>query len=130
MIDDDRRGFAHRATKKLVGIIIGVLFFIPLVIFLFGEAVLHLWNWLMPTIFHLGAITFWQAVGLMILGWLLFGGLRGLSGPRRCAARRGDWGPMRGRWEERWERRWQQMSPEERERFREWARTRVGQAGA
>lgn len=67
----------------------------------FGSAVLYLWNWLMPAIFGLPAITFWQALGLMGLSWLLFGGLRGFGGPR------GPWGGHL-----------RHMSPEERERFR------------
>jgi Ca2+/H+ antiporter, TMEM165/GDT1 family len=114
----DRGNFAQRATKKIVGIIIGVLIFMPLVIFLFGEIVLHLWNWLMPTLFHLSALrNFWQALGLMVLSWILFGGLRGLSGRgRRC----------RGHWRGRMRERWEEMTPEERERFREWVRTRSG----
>jgi hypothetical protein len=41
--------------------------------FLFGAVVMWLWNWLMPVIFNLGVITYWQAVGLAILGRLLFG---------------------------------------------------------
>ena len=32
-----------------------------------------LWNWLMPTLFGLPSITFWQALGLCVLGWLLVG---------------------------------------------------------
>ena len=47
----------------------------------FGNAVLYLWNWLMPAIFGLRAITYWQAVGLMGLSWILFGGLRGFGKP-------------------------------------------------
>lgn len=47
----------------------------------FGNAVLYLWNWLMPSIFGLKAITYWQAVGLMGLSWILFGGLRGFGRP-------------------------------------------------
>ena len=31
-----------------------------------------LWNWLMPAIFGLPVITFWQAVGLLVLSHLLF----------------------------------------------------------
>lgn len=34
----------------------------------------YLWNWLMPAIFGLQNITFWQALGLNILAWLLFHG--------------------------------------------------------
>ena len=43
--------------------------------FLFGYFVMLLWNWLMPGIFGIGLITFWQAVGLVILGRMLLGGL-------------------------------------------------------
>ena len=39
-----------------------------------GLPVMWLWNWLMPVIFHLGMITYWQAVGLAILARLLVGG--------------------------------------------------------
>jgi hypothetical protein len=38
----------------------------------FGFPVMWLWNWLMPSIFGLRAITFWQAVGLLILSHVLF----------------------------------------------------------
>lgn len=34
--------------------------------------VMLLWNWLMPAIFGLKAISFWQALGLSILCGLLF----------------------------------------------------------
>jgi hypothetical protein len=71
----------------------------------FGQAVLQLWNWLMPAIFGVPAITFWQAVGLMALCWILFGGLRGGRTFQRG-------------WRHSWEGRWQRMTPEERERFR------------
>ena len=43
--------------------------------FLFGYFVMLLWNWLMPDIFGLGLITFWQAFGLVVLGRMLIGGL-------------------------------------------------------
>ncbi|MFH1513306.1 MAG: hypothetical protein ABIG45_08150 [Bacillota bacterium] len=41
---------------------------------LFGWIVVWLWNWLMPLIFGLPTITFWQGVGLFILAKILFGG--------------------------------------------------------
>jgi len=44
----------------------------------FGEAVQQLWNLLLPDIFGLPSIGFWQAVGLLALSWLLFGGWHGL----------------------------------------------------
>ncbi len=74
---------------------------IPLFIFVGGEVVMHLWNWLLPPLFGWRLITFWQALGLLVLCRVLFGGLgRGPRGPR---------GPFRG---------CRKMSPEEREKFR------------
>jgi len=43
---------------------------------LFGYFVMLLWNWLMPTIFGLTTITFWQAVGIIILARLVFGSIK------------------------------------------------------
>ena len=43
----------------------------------FGWLVMILWNWLMPAIFHLGAIAYWQAFGIVILAKLIFGGMGG-----------------------------------------------------
>ena len=80
----------------------------------FGFVVTHLWNYLMPGLFGLRTITFWQAVGLMVLGRLLFGGFR---------PGRGGFG-----WRGEMMRRWEQMTPEEREKFREGWRDRCGQA--
>jgi uncharacterized membrane protein len=80
--------------------------------FIGGEVVLRLWNWLMPPLFGWHQVTFWQALGLLVLCRILFGGL-GLNGRGRNG--------MRRRMAERWER----MTPEERERFRE-GRERCG----
>jgi hypothetical protein len=35
--------------------------------------VMSLWNWLMPSLFGLGVITFWQALGLLVFSRILFG---------------------------------------------------------
>lgn len=43
--------------------------------FLFGFVIKGLWNALMPEIFGLKAISYWQAVGLTILSRILFGGM-------------------------------------------------------
>ena len=37
-----------------------------------GLPLMLLWNWLVPVIFHLSKITFWQAVGLQLMATLLF----------------------------------------------------------
>ncbi len=73
---------------------------------LVGFVMMSLWNWLMPDLFGLRPIGFWQALGLLVLARLLFGRVRGGWG-----------GPMR--WRHRMRERWNQMTPEERERFRE-----------
>jgi len=41
---------------------------------LFGIVIRELWNWLMPMIFGLPEITFWQSVGLFVLAKIIFGG--------------------------------------------------------
>ena len=42
--------------------------------FVFGYFVQQLWNWLMPRIFHLTTITFWEAFGMVLLARLFLGG--------------------------------------------------------
>jgi hypothetical protein len=68
--------------------------------------VMLLWNWLMPALFA-GArtIDYWQALGLLVLSKILFGG-------------------GHGRWKHR--RRWDHMTPEEREQLKQKFRSRWG----
>lgn len=85
------------------------LMFVPfavLFVTVFSYVVLRLWNWLTPALFGWHPITFWQAVGLLILCKILFGGFRGHSGHHRY-------------WRHRMMARWEQMTPEEREKFRQ-----------
>jgi hypothetical protein len=79
-----------------------------------GFVVLSLWNWLMPAIFGSRLITFWQALGLVVLAKILFGRVGGGPGPRM-------------RWRHRMTERWNQMTPEEREKFKEGMKGRCGQ---
>jgi len=102
--------------RNWAGMLVRVLLFLIIAIAGFGQAVLQLWNWLMPSLFGFHTITFWQAVGLLALSWVLFGGWRGMHGP----------GYSR-RWQRRMMERWENMTPEERERFREGIRGRCGQ---
>ncbi len=75
--------------------------------------VMSLWNVLMPGIFAVPAISFWQALGLLVLSKILFGGFR----PR------GGGGPH---WRRRMMERWEQMTPEERENFKRGMRRHCG----
>ncbi|MBI3664373.1 MAG: hypothetical protein HY234_15165 [Acidobacteria bacterium] len=86
-----------------------------------GEVVLHLWNWLLPPLFGWRQITFWQALGLLALCRILFGGF-GFHGSGRSNLRR----RMEERCEHRIEERCESMTPEERERFRQRMRERWG----
>ena len=90
-------------------ILLGVLAFVVIG----GEVVKQLWNWLLPAIFGWRQITFWQALGMLALGRILFGGF-GMHG---CGGHN-----VRRRMEERCEF----MTPEERERFRQRMRERWG----
>lgn len=94
---------------------IAPLAILGIVLFLFigGEIVLHLWNWLLPPLFGWHEVTFWQALGLLALCRILFGGFGGRgSGSSRFRGRMGE--------------RCQHMTPEERERFRQGMRARWG----
>ena len=89
--------------------ILGMLLFIAIC----GGIVQFLWNWLLPSLFDWREISFWQALGILALCRILFGG-SGWRGSVRSNVRR--------RMEERCER----MTPEERERFRQRMRERFG----
>jgi hypothetical protein len=78
-----------------------------------GQVVLHLWNWLLPTLFGWRQINFWQALGILVLCRILFGGF-------------GGHGFRRSHFRSRMGERWQRMTPEERERFRQGMRGRCG----
>ena len=80
---------------------------------LFGLIVMSLWNWLMPAVFSLHTITYWQALGLLILAKIFFGGFRG--GP--CGMRR------------HMKENWEHLTPEERAKFRDAMRKRWGMGG-
>lgn len=67
-----------------------------------GAVVRLLWNWLLPPLFGWSPITFWQALGLLALCRILFGGF----GFRPAPGRR--------------------MTAEERARFRQRMRERFG----
>jgi hypothetical protein len=83
---------------------------IALFIWIGGELVMHLWNWLMPALFGIRQITFWQAFGLLALCRILVGG-HGVRGSHHSGGRR--------RIKERMDERWEKMTPEEREKFRQ-----------
>jgi hypothetical protein len=68
-----------------------------------GQVVRLLWNWLLPPLFGFPEVTFWQALGVLALCRILFGGF-GRHGASRS----------------------NHMTPEERQRFRQRVRERFG----
>jgi len=58
--------------------------FIPIAIvagvFIFGSLVMFLWNSILPAVLGVSIITFWQALGILVLSKILFGGFRGGHG--------------------------------------------------
>jgi hypothetical protein len=100
-----RRHWTTRALKFAL--------FAVLAVALFSFVVMNLWNWLMPAVFGLRPITFWQALGLLVLSRILFGGFHGGAARRK-------------HWRHRMAERWSQMTPEERQKFVEGMSGRCG----
>ncbi|HEY4155835.1 MAG TPA: hypothetical protein VGM24_10420 [Puia sp.] len=93
-------------------------YFIPIIIaliFLMGWVVMLLWNAILPDLINVRSITYEQALGLLILCKILFGSYR--PGPSRGF---GKGGPH-------WRSKLMDLSPEERERFKqEWRNRAAG----
>jgi len=68
-----------------------------------GYVVMSLWNWLLPPLAGWHALGFGQAIALLVLCRILFGGLRGGG---------------HGHWRHRLRERWDQLTPEEQEQAR------------
>jgi hypothetical protein len=101
--------------KSRIARVIKIMLFAVIAFVVFGFAVMALWNWLMPALFGLRHIGFWQALGLVVLCKILFGSFHS----------HGD-GHMH--WRRRMRERWERMTPEEREKFREGMRGWCGPA--
>jgi Ca2+/H+ antiporter, TMEM165/GDT1 family len=94
-----------------------ILFFIliaALAIFVFGSVVMLLWNNILAPVLNISTITFVQALGILVLSKILFGGFRG------------GWGPRRHYWKQRMTQKWNNMTPEEKEKFKQEWQKRCG----
>jgi uncharacterized membrane protein YraQ (UPF0718 family) len=72
-MENNKCNCSHFNILRIIGMVILGLITAVVFGFLFGYFVQMLWNWLMPPIFGLKAITFWQAFGLIVLAKLIFG---------------------------------------------------------
>src|SRR5690349_13241677 len=82
-----------------------IILFVLGMIALFSFIVMTLWNLILPDVVHANPINFWQAMGLLVLAKILFGGF-------------GGWRNKRQHWRERMQEKWQHMSPEERDKLK------------
>ncbi|MGC1240974.1 MAG: hypothetical protein WA874_05265 [Chryseosolibacter sp.] len=94
--------------KKAKWILLWTLAGLAMVLLL-GAVTMFLWNWLVPSLFNGPQIRFLEALGLLLLAKILFGGWGG----GRCGTR------GRAHWKHRYQEKLASMSPEARERFKE-----------
>jgi Ca2+/H+ antiporter, TMEM165/GDT1 family len=73
----------------------------------FGGAVMLLWNNVLVNVINVHIISFWQALGILVLSKILFGGFFSGRGRRF------------GNWRLRMHDKWNNMTPEEQEKFRQ-----------
>lgn len=91
---------------------LGVVGFVAL----FSGIVYALWNGVLVEVVPVKAVTYWQALGLLVLAKILFGGFPGRRG--HCG------GPP---WRQRMlAKHWESLSPEQREKMREKMSHRYG----
>ena len=83
-------------------------------ILVFGGVVMLLWNNILAQVTNVHTITFVQALGILILSKILFGGFRG------------GWGGRRHYWKQKMMSKWNNMTPEEREKFKQEWQKRCG----
>ncbi len=88
-------------------------------VFALGWVVMSLWNWLMPLVFGLKMIGYWEAFGILVLAKILFGGFRHRAWCGGCGHYGGGWRQRRSYWRERMEAKMANMTPEEKEKFKE-----------
>lgn len=106
------RHFGHYRGKKWMFF----LLIFPLILFGLSYAVMWLWNAILPEVVHAGELGYWQAMGLLVLSRLLFGGFgfKGRHGPEHFHKAR----ELR--------EKWRGMSDEEKIKFREEWKIRCG----
>ena len=92
-----------------------ILLFGSIAILVFGLVVMSLWNNILTVVTGVKAITFLQALGILVLSKILFGGFAGGGRWRGSPA-----------WKEKMKQRWDKMTPEEREKFKTEWRNRCG----
>jgi hypothetical protein len=91
--------------KKFLKILVIVILAITVLSFV----VMGLWNAVLVPVLHVGMVNFWQAMGLLVLSKILFGGFKGRGG--------GGW-KGHHEWRQNMREKWEKMTPEERDQFK------------
>jgi Ca2+/H+ antiporter, TMEM165/GDT1 family len=90
------------------------MFLIPIIFLAVTFVVMFLWNTILPDVIHVGVINYWQALGILVLSRILFGGFgHGKSGHNHHFAKARE---LR--------EKWGNMSDEEKQKFKEEWRSR------
>jgi Ca2+/H+ antiporter, TMEM165/GDT1 family len=105
-----KRGF--RPIKVFMIIVCAAGFLV-----LFTFIVMWLWNAILPAVLGVKMITFWQALGILVLSKILFSGFGGAHHKRHA-------------WKERMREKFQHMTPEEKEKFKQQWKDRCGRFGS
>jgi hypothetical protein len=93
-------------VKKIIGFIILAIAGTALL----SYVVMRLWNGVLVDALHASEVSYWQALGILVLSKILFGGFKGHCGS-----------PYKHHWKNEMKEKWQGMTPEERERIKaEW----------
>lgn len=100
----------NRVMKFLACVALGLIG-----IFLIGFITMSLWNWLVPVLFNGPTLSFWQALGLLLLSKILFWGFG--------ASKHGGYGNRHRshdmHWKSKFYNKFSSMTPEEREQMKQ-----------
>lgn len=94
-----RKGFFYGLMIASVIVVVAVVF---------AWVFLYLWNWLIPELFNGPVLTIWQALGLLILSKMIFGGF---------GHHKNKWHKHSG-WGNKWKDRCANLSDEDRNKWK------------
>lgn len=105
----------EKKMMRKVGKVVFFILLIPVLAYAFIHLVMYLWNGLMPNLFGLTTITFWQAAGLLLLSKILFGGFNFNKSKCKCNCKK-------KRYRDKIKDKFMNLSDEEMEKMKEeWA---------
>ena len=87
-----------------------ILVFCAAFVMLFSFIVMSIWNAVLPAVLGVKVITFWQALGILVLSKILFSGFGGFHHKREH---------FRNRFRQKMLNKWEKMTPEEKKKFKD-----------